>query len=406
MTAADVVLVVGPPRAGVTAMTAELRRRMPDQRFVEAGDAGPPALVVFVVSAVAPVTESDCATVDSATWSTDVVVAVVAKVDDHRDWGRVLEADRERLAARAPRFGRVPWVGAAAAPRLGEPVMDELVALLRSQLADPALAGRNAQRAAEARERALRSEREQLARDRRAAALELRSDVAQARLAVTHAVRRRCARLRADLLDDAAAAGRRDVPGFADRARRHAAEVLARVDEDVDAHTRAVTGRTGSDMPGRPVPEPVGVPDPPLRARRLETRLMTVLGAGFGVGVAMVVTRLLSGLAPGLATAGAAVGVALGIATAAWVVRARALLHERAVLERWSLDAAAAVRAAAEERVAARMLTLETSIGRRIAEVETEIRALSRAQSRPIGQDCWLPVGRPRGESHLNRSCE
>ncbi|MCV7060677.1 hypothetical protein H7I76_09375, partial [Mycolicibacterium vaccae] len=122
MTAPAVVLVVGPPRAGVTAMTAELRRRMPEQTFVEAGghaDAGPPALVLFVVSAVAPVTESDCATVESAASTTDAVVAVVAKVDDHRDWARVLEADRARLAARAPRFGGVPWVGAAAAPRLG-----------------------------------------------------------------------------------------------------------------------------------------------------------------------------------------------------------------------------------------------------------------------------------------------
>ncbi|EUA43908.1 putative membrane protein [Mycobacterium xenopi 4042] len=38
---------------------------------------------------------------------------------------------------------------------------------------------------------------------------------------------------------------------------------------------------------------------PPLTSRRLETRLMTLLGAGFGLGVALTVSRLLANLAPG-----------------------------------------------------------------------------------------------------------
>ena len=98
----------------------------------------------------------------------------------------------------------------------------------------------------------------------------------------------------------------------------------------------------------------------------------------------------------------------------------------RAVLEGWSLEVAAAVRAAAEEWVATRMLALETAVAaagdgrtdaarnaagegatdRRIAEVETEIRDLSRARKHRIGQDRRLPVGRPPGGRHLNRSCE
>ena len=58
------VLVTGPPRAGVTSMAAALRRRMPSYRFAEADDVGGmpvPVAVVFVASAVAPVVESDCA---------------------------------------------------------------------------------------------------------------------------------------------------------------------------------------------------------------------------------------------------------------------------------------------------------------------------------------------------------
>src|SRR5690606_23345133 len=113
MTGPETVLVAGPPRAGVSGVVAELRRRMPSHRFVEAGETGAPrrpAVVVFVVSAVAPITRSDCVLADRVAASTDAVVAVLAKIDDHRDWTAVLEANRECLAGHAGRFGRVPWV--------------------------------------------------------------------------------------------------------------------------------------------------------------------------------------------------------------------------------------------------------------------------------------------------------
>ena len=90
-----------------------------------------------MVSAIAPLTESDCALVDLAANYTDLVVGVVSKIDAHRNWREVLAADRALLAARAPRYQQVPWVGAAAAPDLGEPRLDELVGLLRQRLADP-----------------------------------------------------------------------------------------------------------------------------------------------------------------------------------------------------------------------------------------------------------------------------
>ena len=129
----DVVLVTGPWLAGTTSLIAALRERMPEHTFVEADDLGPgyaPAAVVFVVSAIAPVTESDCTLVDLAARYTDLVIGVVSKIDAHRDWRDVLAADRALLAARAPRYAEVPWVGVAAAPDLGEPNLDELVDLL------------------------------------------------------------------------------------------------------------------------------------------------------------------------------------------------------------------------------------------------------------------------------------
>ena len=120
----DVVLVTGPWLAGATGLIAALRDRLPEHEFVEAEDIRPadaPAAVVFVVSAVAPITESDCALIDLAAQHTDLVIGAVSKIDVHRNWRDVLAEDRSRLAAHAERYRDVPWVGVAAAPDLGEP---------------------------------------------------------------------------------------------------------------------------------------------------------------------------------------------------------------------------------------------------------------------------------------------
>ena len=142
----QVVLVAGPRRSGVTSLAAALRERMPEQAIVEAGDASAgdrPAMVVVVVSAVAPMTESDCAYVDVVAAEVDVVVGVVAKIDAHRGWRAVLTADRAALCAHSPRYRSIPWVGVAASPDVGEPNVDELVAALRDGLRDAGLAQRN-----------------------------------------------------------------------------------------------------------------------------------------------------------------------------------------------------------------------------------------------------------------------
>ncbi len=408
MNAPELVLVTGPPRAGVTAMVAELRRRLPSHRVAEPGDltrAEEPAAVVFVASAVAPIVESDCASLDFVT-DTVAVIAVVAKIDDHRDWRRVLSADRELLGR------QVPWVGAAAAPRLGEPTMDELVGLLQATLGDRAGRDRNALRAKEYRVDRLRQERETLMRRRRLAALErarmLRCEVQESRLALTHAARRRCVALRAELVDEAAAVSRTEVAAFPRLVRQRCRDVLADVGADIAAHTREVTS------PAVPAFE---VTEPPLRSRRLENRLMTVLGVGFGLGIALVVTRLVAGLAPGLAVGGLAAGSSVGLATTVWVIRTRALLHDRAVLQAWAGEAAAAVRAAAEEQVATSMLAAESAMaaahaaadadedaesGQRIAAIDAELRQLLRS----LNAFSLLPAGRQPGNELLNRSCE
>jgi hypothetical protein len=413
----DVVLVTGPWLAGTTSLIGALRELMPERTFVEADEleaSHAPAAVVFVVSAIAPLTESDCALVDLAANYTDLIIGVVAKIDAHRNWRDMLAADRARLAARAPRYQHVQWVGAAAAPDLGEPRLDELVGLLRQRLADPDVQRRNRLRAWEvrlntvidryqaeatgsdrqARVSALRKNREDILRGRRLSKTErtiaLRSQIQQARVQLTHFARNRCTSVRAELQEDAANTGRRKLGEFESYVRTRAAEVIDEVDDGITTHLGDVAADLGLSAPPQPAPLPrPEVSAPPLKSRRLETQLVMILGAGFGLGVALAVTRLFAGLAPGLTIAGLAAGGLVGVVLTVWVVGIRGLLQDRAVLDRWVTDVTATLRSAVEERVATRVLAAETTLttdlaardevesataADRIAEIDAELR--------------------------------
>lgn len=404
----DAVLVAGPWLAGSTSVMAALRERMPQVTFVEstelvAGEA--PAAVVFVVSAAAVITESDCALVDLASRYTDLVVGVVSKIDAYRDWRDVRDADAEILGVRDARYRRMPWVGVSAAPDLGEPQLDELVELLERELADPDLARRNRLRAWETRLEAvigryeadgsgadrqarvdvLRERRAEVARARRLTRTErsigLRSQMQQARVQLGYFARNRCNSVRTELQEDVAGISRRRIASFEQYARQRADEVVEEVDEGVTAHLRGVAAElelTDPEPQAQP-PQPAAAPDlpsPPLKSRTPETRLMLVLGAGFGLGVAVAVSRLLAGAAPRLAVAGLLVGAVVGLLLAVWVVGTRALLHDRAVLDRWVGEITTTLRSAVEQLVATRVLAAETALTTELAaREETEAAA-------------------------------
>ncbi|CQD15001.1 hypothetical protein BN970_03117 [Mycolicibacterium conceptionense] len=292
---------------------AALRDRMPQTTFVEstelvAGEA--PAAVVYVVSAAAPITESDCALVDLATRYTDLVIGVVSKIDAYRDWRDVRDADAKILAERDARYERMSWVGVAAAPDLGEPQLDELVELLAGQLDDPEVARRNRLRAWEtrleavivryeadgsgadrqARVEVLRERRAELGRARRLARTErsiaLRSQLQQARVQLGYFARNRCNSVRTELQEDVAGISRRRIETFEDYARQRAHEVVGEVDEGVTAHLSGMAAELELTAP--PPPPPAAIPElpaPPLKSRTLQTRLVLVLGTGFGLGV-------------------------------------------------------------------------------------------------------------------------
>lgn len=415
----DVVLVTGPWMAGVSAVATALAERLPEHKFVESAEVGPgdvPTAVVFVVSAAAHLTASDCALLDAAAAHTDAVVGVVSKIDVHRAWRDVVAANREALAAHAPRYGDVPWVGAAAAPDLGEPDVDDLVRTLSARLADPELARRNRLRAWEfrlnglarrfdrdadgagrrARVDALRAERSTALRQRREARTErtitLRGQIQQARIQLSHFARNRCASVRSELQEDAAGLSRRNMPTFEAHTRGRLTEVVAEVNEGTDAHLADVAQVVGvaTTLPAVGQLPTVDVPPPPLKSRRHETWLLMLLGAGFGLGVALTLSRLLSGLAarlnPALSVAAAVTCVVIGLAVTLLVINIRSLLHNRALLDRWAGDVTSSLRSVAEELVATRVLVAESVLSKAVlaqdevenAEVRDHVSAIDR----------------------------
>jgi hypothetical protein len=395
----DVVLVAGPWMAGVSAVVAALHERLPQHKFVESTDLGPgdaPLAVVFVVSAAAQLTGSDCAQLDAAAGGTDVVVGVVSKIDVHRNWRDVVAANREILAAHAPRYRHVPWVGAAALPDLGEPIVDDLAETVAKQLADPDIPQRNRLRAWESRLQkvagrfdrdaegagrrtrvdALREERSTALRDRRQSkterAITLRGQIQQARVQLSHFARNRCSSLRTELQEDAAGLSRRNMSGFEADARGRVDGVVTEVSDGITTQLTDVAQEMSLPVTLPEVEKlpTVDIRPPPLKSRRQETRLMMLLGAGFGLGVALTLGRLVGGLAsrlgrglgPLLGIAGAVGCVAIGLALTFVVIHIRGLLRDRALLDRWVGDVTSSLQSVVEELVATRVLVAESAL--------------------------------------------
>jgi hypothetical protein len=306
----------------------------------------------------------------------------------YRNWEEVLDDDRAVLAAHAPRYRDAPWVGVAAAPERGEPRVDDLVAAVSEQLANPDLQRRNRLRSWEsrlqtvaerydrdadgagrrARVEVLREQRSAVLRQRRLSKSErtiaLRSQAQQARVQLSYFARNRCASVRSELQEDAAGLTRRTLPEFESYARVRLNEVVAEVDDGTTTHLTDVAQTLGLAvaLPASAALPTIDLPAPQLKSRRLETRLMMLVGAGFGLGVALTLSRLLADLAPGLTVAGAVACAAIGLALTVWVVGTRGLLRDRGLLDRWAGEATALLQSAVEQLVATRVLTAESSL--------------------------------------------
>jgi hypothetical protein len=386
----DVVLVTGPWLAGATSLIAAMRARLPELSFVEASDIAEgegPAAVVFVTSAVAPLTASDCQLLDSAAANTDLVLGVVTKIDVHRDWRDVLAADRAVVTAHDSRYTEIVWVGVAGAPETGEPTLDELADALQQHWGKDDLSRRNRLRAwqtrlrrtlskhedaatgvgREARVAALRQERSDVLRDGRVTKSErtiaLRSRIQQAKVQLAYFARKRCTSVRGELAEDAAKINRRRLPEFELYVVERLQEVVRDVDAGVDKEVADMATEFGlTSPPADQLPDTPAAGRPPLNVGGLEARLMLVLGAVFGLGIALTVSRLFADVARAYTVAGLVGGAAIGVAVAAWVISMRRTLRNRLVLEKWLGDLIQELRASLEQFVATRMLHAESAL--------------------------------------------
>jgi hypothetical protein len=178
-----------------------------------------------------------------------------------------------------------------------------------------------------------------------------------------------------ELQEDAAAMTRRGVRRFPPYVARRVEEVIGEVDDGVTQHLADVAAESGlSPVPAAAVPDGPTVGEPPLRSRRLETRLGVLLGAGFGLGVALTLSRLLADVAPGLAVLGAVGCAVVGLAVTAWVIGTRGLLQDRMVLDRWVGEVMAAARAVTDQLVSTRVLVAESVLTTALADQDERLR--------------------------------
>jgi len=225
-----------------------------------------------------------------------------------------------------------------------------------------------------ARVEALREQRSDILRQRRLAKSErtiaLRSQTQQARTQLSYFARNRCATVRSELQENAAGLSRAKLAQFEGEATTRLHGVITEVDDNTTAHLDEMAQTLGLTVdPPATTPLPtVDLPPPPLKSRKLETRLMMLLGAGFGLGVALTLSRLLADLTPGLTIAGAVACAAIGLALAVWVVGMRGLLRDRSLLDRWAGEATALVQSSVEELVATRVLAAESSLTAALSE--------------------------------------
>ncbi|MGQ4598051.1 hypothetical protein [Nocardia sp. R6R-6] len=165
---------------------------------------------------------------------------------------------------------------------------------------------------------------------------------------------------------------RADLRGYPDRLQQAVIELTGAVDHAIDHRVAELGGRIeGADRsPRRRDPAPRVGPDPEPRHRGVEDHLMIALGASAGVGLGRLLVAPLS-LVPALEVASFPVALLLGGGAAAWVVRARGQLADRAHLRQWLADALVNVKAQLEQRVAIALVETETILADRVVQAST-----------------------------------
>ncbi|WP_330251740.1 hypothetical protein OG874_37335 [Nocardia sp. NBC_00565] len=182
---------------------------------------------------------------------------------------------------------------------------------------------------------------------------------------------------------------RAELGDYPERLQQAVSELTSAVDASIDHRVSELTDRLGADRFERPAnsryvppdqdrdipprwrdPAPRVGPDPEPRHRGVEDHLMIALGASAGVGIGRLLVAPFS-LVQALDFATVPVTLLLGAGAAAWVVRARGQVADRAHLRQWVSDALVNVKAQLEQRVATALVESETALADRVMRAST-----------------------------------
>ncbi|MGV9972731.1 hypothetical protein [Nocardia beijingensis] len=433
--AAGAVTVIGPADVNTTLLRTELARFEPRLTLSEphadamaGAETSPPAVALILLDAGTIIGADTLGVIDRLRADGTRVLLAMNGIHAHQDWQAVRERDMEllaavgagdldivpvsaRLAAAARTAGdaglldrsgvgalhaQLTAATAAGGDRqdavVGRVIADtrrrvaEQVAVLRSG-AEPArlrearavlLAGRDGGRAT-----AMSTLRGQL----HLARVDLMTEIGSNIRALHTAVRAELDRLR-----------RAELGGYPARLQQYVIELTGALDQLIDQRIAELSARIESTDRGSPTrrrdPAPRVGPDPEPRHRGVEDHLMIALGASAGVGLGRLLVAPFS-LVPALDVASVPVTLLLGGGAAAWVVRARRQLADRAHIRQWIADALVNVKAQLEQRVVAALVEAETVLAdhvvqastarmvetdRRVARLEAELRRMAAEQ--------------------------
>lgn len=446
------VAVCGPDDANTRLLCAELQRFHPALVFVGSqrpAAQSPARVAVVLVDPGAPVGAATVDMVAGVQAAGLPLVFVANGIHACEDWPAVASRHSDVLArvlGEAPEIVGVSTRLACAARREGNPELAEQAGLrlLHRRMVAAAAQGL-AEQVIEATRRRIRDEAATLRAD--ATVPDLRAQRARllagrdgGRAEALAALRNAVSLVRLDLLHEVGArvrtshaSARTELIRLNRAALRVYPEQLRQQATQLSDELTALAGHRLSQLAARfevsvghddRVGDPPDLgPDPDLRRRGVDDHLTVALGASAGFGLGRLLAAPLA-LLPGLDYATALIALVLGGGMAYWMVRVRARLAVRAVLQQWVADALAAVKAQLEQQVATAVMVTESRASevilrgsaarvvetdRRVAELSTQLRRVQTQQAAQLAacdRDLTLlefrtdPSGRPAIDQH------
>jgi hypothetical protein len=398
-------IAAGPVAGGLTVdvpllehLDLALPARAPDGGWDPGTDA---SLLVVVVGAGAPLDANELDALAVAAGVVESAVFALVGTEAHRGWRTVLEADRDLVAERVPRWADAAWfpvspVLATAARGTGTdgealrrhagvaPLQRHLHRLLarRRRMLDEANALRAGTTALAAlvtpaaapaddelrrRRTTLESARAALRREHH---VRWRSELAVARVGVLDDLARRLRALAVRHRDRLDTATKADLAALPELVAREIADEADAVVAALGERLRALVVETltgllpPAELAALRIPPPRPRPELPVPSPRRPDRLLVVAGASGGLGLSRLALLPLIAVpvAPVVGAALVPVSVGIGLGAAGWLAHSRRRAADRAHARAWLAEAVAQARADLERVLVEALIAAEREI--------------------------------------------